>query len=269
MTELNRTTFYKTISDYYDTDALDFDKRYWSNKVLQKIRQSFREQVKQYNFSNVLEIGYGTGIDLIHFAKTHPDSNFYGIDISSEMFHKTKEKIKNLNVSNIDIACGSVEDIEDVFKGQKYDMIYVFFGALNTVADLKKTEQIFKRILSDQGILVLSFVNKYYLFGIVFNLFRLKWKTAFSRLQKVWGGYSPSKSIPSRCYTPNQINQTYGSFKLISQKGYCIVHPAWFYQKLNTKLGRLKKYLWKIDMKLNKSCFRRFGEYSLYIFRAS
>ena len=63
---------YPEVGTYYDEDAADFDSRYWKNPVLQQIRQSFREEVKRYPFKTLLEVGCGTGIDLVHFGLTYP-----------------------------------------------------------------------------------------------------------------------------------------------------------------------------------------------------
>ena len=83
----------KTVGDYYDIDSKDFDRRYWSNLILQKIRQDFRENTKNLKFNNALEIGCGTGIDLLHFSKIFPERNFSGIDISSKMVEISQLKI--------------------------------------------------------------------------------------------------------------------------------------------------------------------------------
>ena len=40
-------SYYEEVGNYYDKDAVDFEQRYWKNPVLQRIRQSFREEVKQ------------------------------------------------------------------------------------------------------------------------------------------------------------------------------------------------------------------------------
>ena len=39
-------SYYEEVGNYYDKDAVDFEQRYWKNPVLQRIRQSFREEVK-------------------------------------------------------------------------------------------------------------------------------------------------------------------------------------------------------------------------------
>ena len=37
--------YYETVGRYYDKDSHDYDKRYWSNSILQNIRQEFREDL--------------------------------------------------------------------------------------------------------------------------------------------------------------------------------------------------------------------------------
>jgi ubiquinone/menaquinone biosynthesis C-methylase UbiE len=262
-----KKNYYLSIEQYYDEDAGDFDARYWKNPVLQRIRQDFREQVKKHAFSNMLEIGYGTGLDMIHFAMTHPEVQVSGIDISGEMCRLTNEKIKQLQLNNVHAEKGVVEDIERLFQGQQFDMVYVFFGALNTVDDLKLVADCLYRITSKSGVLVLSFVNKYYLKGMVIELLKLRFKSAFSRLRTDWGGYSPTKYLSSKCFGIGEIKKSFSGFKLIDNKGYSIVHPAWYYHGLNRLIGRGRPSLWKIDRLLNKTPLWRFGEYTLFVFQ--
>ena len=66
------SNYNKQVRDYYDIDSNDFDNRYWNNFILQRIRQDFRENTKILEFNNALEIGCGTGIDLLHFSKIFP-----------------------------------------------------------------------------------------------------------------------------------------------------------------------------------------------------
>ena len=107
-----KRNYYREVETYYDSDAEDFDKRYWANPVLQNIRQAFREEVKRYSSRKVLEIGYGTGLDLVHFAKTHPGLELAGIDISPVMQRIASARIKKEKVQNVQVVKGSVEDIE-------------------------------------------------------------------------------------------------------------------------------------------------------------
>ncbi|MBE0652539.1 MAG: class I SAM-dependent methyltransferase [Bacteroidales bacterium] len=259
--------YYQTVETYYDEDAGDFDARYWKNPVLQRIRQEFREQVKRYPFTSLLEIGYGTGLDLIHFARTHPGVRVSGIDISGEMCRITREKITQQMLSNATAEKGSVEDLDRLFPGQQFDMVYVFFGALNTVQNLELAAGHLYRITKPGGILVLSFVNKYYLAGMLIEIMKLRLRAAFSRLKPEWGGYSPTKYLPSKCFSNREIRGAFAEFKLLKKSGYSILHPAWYYHNLNRMLGGGRNILWQADRCLNQTPLWRFGEYSLFIFQ--
>ena len=260
--------FYKQVELYYNTDAKDFDLRYWQNPVLQRIRQDFREEVKRWKFSNVLEVGFGTGIDLIHFAKTHPNTQIFGIDISVEMQGIAQKRIDDEGLKNVTAFKGSVEDIDVLIPDIKFDLVYVFFGALNTVEDLQLAAQNLQNSLAPDGVLVLSFVNKYYLKGIFIELLKLHFRSAFARLKPEWGGYSPTKYLPSKCYTPAQIKSAFSSMNLVRNRGYSILHPAWYYIRINKYLGNKgRRMLWKIDTIFNKSFLWKYGEYSLFVFQ--
>ena len=267
MTQKTNPKYYQQIESYYDSDAEDFDIRYWKNHVLQRIRQDFREEVKRHQFNNMLEIGYGTGLDMVHFAKTHPDVKVAGIDISGEMRNIAHIRAQKENLANVRAEKGSVEDLDNLFPGEQFNMVYVFFGALNTVEDLKKAAEILHQMVSPNGIMVLSFVNKYYLAGMMIELLKLRFRPAFSRLKTVWGGYSPTEFLPSRCYSPNEIKKLFPQFDLLKRKGYSILHPAWYYHGINRLLRKFSPFIWKADMLLNKTFAWRYGEYALYVFK--
>ena len=104
-------SYYSEVGHYYDKDAVDFERRYHLNPALQRIRQSFRERVKSHPQSTVLEVGFGPGFDLVHFAEQFPEQQYYGIDISEEMVRLTQEKIDNGKFINAKVAQGSVEPV--------------------------------------------------------------------------------------------------------------------------------------------------------------
>jgi len=262
-----KKTFYQQVESYYDGDAADFDARYWQNSVLQRIRQDFREEVKRYPFTKMLEIGYGTGLDLIHFGKTHPEVQVAGIDISGGMQEIADQRINAEGLPNVIAAKGSVEDLDNLFPEREFDMIFVFFGALNTVEDLKAAANMLFSKTAPGGRLLLTFVNKHYVAGMLIELLKLRFRAAFSRLQPEWGGYSPSKYLPSRCYSPVEIKRFFKDFRLVKQKGYSIVHPAWYYHGLNRLLKKASPLLWKLDACLNTTFLWRFGEYTLFVFQ--
>ncbi len=263
-------TYYNEVGSYYDADAVDFEARYWDNPVLQRIRQSFREEVKRHPAKVMLEVGFGPGFDLVHFARIMPSAEVYGIDVSEEMVQLAQQKIDAGNLDNAHVAQGSVEDIDDRFPGVRYDMIYVFFGALNTVDDLPLAAKHLQNLLAPGGKMVLTFVNKWFIAGMGIELLKLRVRSAFSRLKPVWGGYSPTKYLASKCYSPSEIKQAFAPLQCPYQSGYSIVYPAWYYHGIHRRMPqRLLRVLWQMDRGIAQSMPGTWGEYMLYRFEAS
>ena len=259
-------SYYDKVGTYYDKDAVDFEQRYHQNPALQRIRQSFRQHTKSYDQNTVLEVGFGPGFDLVHFAEQFPQRNFYGIDISAEMVRLTQEKINQMGLNNAWVAKGSVEDIKVLFPDVQFDMIYVFFGALNTVNNLEAAFADLRGVLSSGGRMVLTFVNKYYIAGTLIELVKLKPKFAFARWKKVWGGYSPTNYLASRCYSPSRIKEL-AQLPCSYERGYSIFYPAWYYHKFHKHLPNgLLHLLWQLDESIARTVLGNYGEYMLYTF---
>lgn len=263
----DKNTYYKEVSAYYNADAGDFEGRFQVNQTLQKIRQSFRDETPEKNYANILEIGFGPGLDILFFAKKYSTSNIYGIDVSDGMFSCALQNVEKEKLSNTHLAVGSVEDISTLFPSVSFDLIYVYFGALNTVENLSLAAKELQKILNPKGTMVLTFVNKWYMMGILLPLLKAKFNIAFKRLQKVWGGYSNAKFLASKCYTPNDISSAFCDFEIEKKRGYSILFPAWYDNAKTIKLGRVADLLWNIDRFLNKTPFWKFGEYTLFVFK--
>ena len=264
---MKNTAYYNEIEVYYNMDAQDYESRYWKNPVVQQMRQSFREFVKKYPANTMLEIGCGIGMDIVHFGRTHPGRKVYGIDVSSEMIRLSNDRILKSGLTNIELRKGSVEDLKALFPEQKFDIIYIFFGALNTVEDLNLAAKSIKEALNPGGVIVLSFVNKWYITGMLIEIIRFRFSRAFARFKSVWGGYSPAHYLPSHCYTPKQVKIAFSGWSVIARMGYTIIHPAWFYTKINQKLGKIRRILWRLDLLLDKTFLWKFGEYGLFVFK--
>ncbi|MFT3867822.1 MAG: methyltransferase domain-containing protein [Nibricoccus sp.] len=269
MANMDSTTYYQKVAGYFDRDAPDFEERYWKNIVLQRIRQSFREEVKAHSFSNVLEIGCGTGLDVAHFGSIFPARKVYGIDIAPEMVARAWRKIETMGLENVTLEIGTPESLETLFPDVQFDHIYVFFGALNTVPDLRRVAGILKSRMNPEGTMVLTFVNKWYLADMLIDLLKFRFKRAFKRIRKIWGGYAETKPLESRCYSPREIASAFGNdFEITRRRGYSILYPAWYRLNLIFRLGRrITDFLWKIDQVLNRTPAWCLGEYALYCFK--
>ncbi len=260
--------YYEPVAAYFDEDAEEWDNRYWTNPIAQRIRQAFREEVKRLPFRNALEVGCGTGLDLVHFGTIYPERSFLGIDVSRERVRLAQERFTRSGQSNAQATVASVERAPDLLGAGAFDLCYVFFGALNTVEDLHRSADRLYAATAPGGYLVLTFVNRWYLADIAVGLVRGRWKRAFRRLGAVWGGYSLDRPIPSRCVTPREVRRAFGrGGQMLKGRGFSIAYPAWYWSRWLPRLGRTSHWLWELDRWLNRTPAWSTGEYTLYVFR--
>lgn len=259
--------YYQSVGRYFDEDAATFSNRYFGNRTLQRMRGAFRDATRRYPFQNVLEIGVGPGLDLAYWARERPDAHFAGLDISPGMIAESERRIRAAELTNVRCAVGSVEDVFLHFPGQRYDLVYVYFGALNTVADLRVAARAIHGCMQDDGIAVITFVNRWFMEDIMFYLLTFRWRRAFARWRSVWGGYANNRFLASRCYSPFQVRRAFGPMlRVVHTEGFCILHPAWHRDKWVRRFPRLCNFLWRCDRILSRTTLWCFGEYALYVF---
>ena len=184
------------------------------------------------------------------------------------MVEISQTKIDQAKLYNCDIKQGGPDDLSELYPDKKFDLIFVYFGALNTVENFEQASVKIIECCESGGFLVLSFVNKHYLAEVLLNLFRLRIGDAFRRYKKVWGGYSPNKHLDSKCFSAREIRKIFLPANIeIFRKGYSILYPAWYRNHWLNRLGSIGNKLWKFDSILNKSFFWQFGEYTFFIFK--
>lgn len=260
--------YYQKVAGHFDQDARLFEQRYEENLVLQKIRNTFRRYTESLPFNEALEIGSGPGIDLVYFARKYPEKSIAAIDVSPEMVNISNKNLQESGAKNAIAKTGSVEDIPALFPDRQFDLVYVYFGGLNTVPDLRKTAQQLNEIISVGGHLVLTCVNRYYVMDIVYKSLKFKFKEAVSRFRNRWKGYSPGRDLPSNVYSASYVKKCFSpEFSILFRRGFSILYPPWFGLRPLHKFSFLMNILWKVDQLLQKTpCWNR-GEYSLYIMK--
>jgi len=260
--------YYQEVASYYDEDARDFEQRYEENPVLQRIRNAFREITEEVPFESALEIGCGPGFDVEYFASKYPDREVYAIDISPRMVELAQKRCAERNLDNAHFAAGSVEDIPDLFPERQFDLIFVYFGGLNTVYDLREAARHIRRYCPPDARLVLTFVNRFYLTEIPLWLVKGRFGKAFQRITNRWKGYSDLREIPSRPCSAGDIRRAFGAdFDIVGKRGFSLFYPAWYRSHLLPKLGSKAESLWNLDRFLSRTPFWNIGEYSLYEMR--
>ena len=70
------------------------------------------EHIPMVRGASILDIGFGTGFPLIELSQRFGEpSKIYGIDIWKEGIYRTEEKIRTLEISNVEIIEGSATEI--------------------------------------------------------------------------------------------------------------------------------------------------------------
>ncbi|MCX6304208.1 MAG: class I SAM-dependent methyltransferase [Bacteroidetes bacterium] len=262
-------SYYSEVESYYNEDAgLGFESRAGGNRSLERIRNDFREITVRYPFADALEIGCGPGFDVHWFANNFPDRKFTAVDISASMVELAKARLDRDHLANARVFKSDERHLVDLFGKESFDLVYVYFGALNTVENLAASAGEIKTLLKPRGVAVVTFVNKWYIRELLVQALKLNFKTAFARLGKVWSGYSVTRHLPSHCYSPSLIKKAFKDFILLEKKGYSIFYPPWYNDhKIRNKPKKADR-LWKIDQEIQPTPLWAAGEYLLFVFRA-
>ncbi|MBK8549950.1 MAG: class I SAM-dependent methyltransferase [Ignavibacteria bacterium] len=129
---------YDIIAAYYDKVI---GKGYETNDYIRKKINRYNKNVK-----TVLELGCGTGSNLLHFDK---DIAITGIDISVEMLKIAKNKLPGCKFYQQDIRTFSLN--------KKFDLIICLYDTLNHVLLFSDWKKIFKNAdkhLNDKGLFI-------------------------------------------------------------------------------------------------------------------
>jgi SAM-dependent methyltransferase len=250
---------------YYDAFADVAEERYTSNHVLVRIREAFRRAVERYPAASVLDLGCGPGTDLAWFAARYPGRRYSGIDVSSRMVELARAKFAG---GAVHIVRGCAEDVPRVFAGEQFDMIYSFFGPLNTEPSLERAMLALTRAVAPGGVLVLTFVCRAYLLDAAIHLMRGRPRRAIARLTNRWRGYTEQTPLDASLYFPRQLETRFApAFEVERREGFSIVYPAWYRAGWFREHGALVRALWIADRALNQTPAWSAGEHLLYVLR--
>ncbi len=264
---MNAEAYHDEVAAYYDAEADDFEARAGQNHVLEQLRQAFRDVTMSYGPRRMLEIGYGPGLDMEWFADQPSITTVYGLDVTPSFHRIVTGKSESRGDGKIHPLLGSAEDAAQKMEGKEVDTVFVFFGALNTTADLATAAESIANVLQPEGRVVLTFVNRWYAFDILWNVMTLRLRRAFARLRPVWGGYSPTRHLPSVCHSSRSVRKAFSPhLKRVRRQGFCIAHPAWYRHHWAPEGSLRNRGFHAIDRALRFTPFWNLGEYSLYVY---
>jgi SAM-dependent methyltransferase len=256
------------VSTYYDAFADVAEARYAENQILVRVRAAFRRAVERYPVASMLDLGCGPGTDLDYFARLYPARRYVGVDVSPRMVEVARGKLAAL--PDLHVARGAAADLPELLGGERVDLVYSFFGPLNTEPDLPAAARALRAVIAPGGVLVLSFVSRIYLLDSAMHLLRGRPARAWARLADRWRGYSEATPLDARLYFPGQIRDTFAAagFGVERREGLSIVYPAWYRAHRFRADGRAVRALWLGDRLLNRTPLWCTGEHLLYALRA-
>jgi SAM-dependent methyltransferase len=262
-----REEYHDDVAAYYDGESDDFEQRAGQNHVLEDLRRYFREVTMEFDPRSMVELGYGPGLDMMWFADQPNVDVIHGLDVTPGFHRIVRAKAEARGDSKIVPHLAPADQAAAVLGEQAVDTVIVFFGALNTTKDLELAAEAIHDVLRPGGRAILTFVNRWYLFDILWNLATLRPRRAVARLRSVWGGYSPTRHLPSRCPSARRVHRAFGRrMRRKRRQGFCIVHPAWYRHHWAPPGSLRNRWGHRVDRALRWTPFWNLGEYSLYVY---
>ncbi|MBY0381353.1 MAG: class I SAM-dependent methyltransferase [Xanthobacteraceae bacterium] len=118
-------------------------------KVFDPGRQSTIEIANAIG-GRILDVGVGTGLSLVDYA---PTTRLCGVDISEPMLRKAQERVRTLNLCNVETLC--VMDAKHLaFPDGTFDVVVAQY-VITAVPDPEATLDDFVRVLKPGGELIL------------------------------------------------------------------------------------------------------------------
>jgi S-adenosylmethionine-diacylgycerolhomoserine-N-methlytransferase len=116
-------------------------------------RDRLIENLRPPKNGTVLEIGCGTGRNLIAVGKSYPDAKLYGFDISSEMLSSARRSIKSaLKNRQVSLVLGDATNFDpnELFGIVSFDRIFISYS-ISMIPDSEKALAMAFDALSPHG----------------------------------------------------------------------------------------------------------------------
>ena len=116
-------------------------------------RDRLLDELQVPDGGSILEVGCGTGRNLIKAAKRYPKARLFGVDISDEMLKTARANIDKANLSNrIVLAQGDATGFSsgELFGLESFDRVFISY-ALSMIPDWKNTIRHSATLLGETG----------------------------------------------------------------------------------------------------------------------
>lgn len=228
----------------FNTIAANYDSDFSSSKIgiLQRNRvwHHLKSDLNQTKIQSILEINCGTGVDA--FLLEQQGYSVIATDISSEMIHYAKQKLKNTSITNPEfLACG-FNDLKNVFAEKKFDLIFSNFAGLNCIneKEFKQLNHDFNGLLNPNALLIIVLLGKKSWIERLYFLLKGNSKKAFRRENPDLANLGNNSFQMTYCYTVNEVKDIFKDFICINNKPIGILIPPSYLEPLIKKLPFLK-----------------------------
>jgi S-adenosylmethionine-diacylgycerolhomoserine-N-methlytransferase len=159
--------------------------------------------------ARVLEIGCGTGRNLIAAARRYPATRFFGLDVSTEMLDRARPAIVRAGLgARITLACGDATDFDprQLFGTSEFERIFISY-TLSMIPDWQRTLEVAIPLLAKDGELWIVDFGGQERLPAVFRLMLRGWLAWFhvtprDRLEAVLRTHSAALGAPLRFERP-------------------------------------------------------------------
>lgn len=225
----------------FDKAAVSYDVTFTNSEIGKMQRGLVYKQLSKHldSVKNLLEINCGTGEDAVWLAQQN--FNITATDIAPKMIRIAKNKA---SFGNLNFAVADIRNITEIFKGEKFDLIFSNFGGLNCLShsELKQFFKDAQSILAKEGKLVLVIMPKNTLWEQCYFLAKAQFSKVFRRKNEmVWADVDGEK-VPTYYYNPKDIVNLAGNdFEVINYKpiGF-FVPPSYLEPFFRDKRGLLR-----------------------------
>jgi methylase of polypeptide subunit release factors len=166
-------------AQHYDVDQ-------HANRIASWSRQRSIDILERYFLSNsrLLEIGCGTGEEAIHLARR--GASIVATDAAHGMLavldaKLSAEPLLDARITPYVLPAHDLDRLLSVYGKAYFAGAYSSFGPLNCEPDLAPVALALSDLLEPDSTVVLSFVNKYCAWEVIWHLLRGRFRTAFRR----------------------------------------------------------------------------------------
>jgi len=238
----------ETIKKLDEQQVLDFDTDYIRDEDWNQLRE-YLQALFPTGIFNFLDIGGGNGVFSDKVLDTFPRSQAVLLDNSEYLISLNKRSERKR------IICDSVENIDKLFQGERFDVIFlnlvlhhfVSAGYKSTYQNVKDTFLRLKSLLSSGGYV---YVMEDFYSGLIFDgfpgylIFTLTSSKMFSGLTRKLGANTGGVGVCFRSKRQWEKIIKECSFKIVHQ-GDSVVFEFPLYKKLLLHLGKVNMgYMW-------------------------